>query len=183
MDSPSRHSDTAGRVEQFARLFVENRRRVQAFILTFVPNWDDAEEIEQRTAIVLWQKFDKFDPDTNFGAWACQVARLEVMNFRRVQGRSRVSFSDDLVREMAVVRTSFDATYEHRSQALSQCLEKLSPRDLELVRMCYGSYQMKPANIAQHLGKPTNTVHQALSRVRRRLALCVKRRITEEGRS
>lgn len=182
MDTSSQHPGTDGRVEGFARLFVEHRRRIQSFILTFVPNWDDAEEIEQRTAIVLWQKFEKFDPATNFGAWACQVARLEVMNFRRVQSRARVAFSDDLVREMAIVRSTLDSTYENRSQALSQCIKTLSASDLELVRMCYGSYQMKPGVIAQHLGKSINTVHQALSRVRRRLANCVRHRIADEGR-
>src|SRR5690606_34393882 len=97
-------SNNDQRVSEFARLLLESRKRLHAFILTLVPHWDDAEELEQRTAIILWQKFGEYVPGTNFLTWACQVARWEINNYRRTKGRSRLYFSNELMTALAELR-------------------------------------------------------------------------------
>jgi RNA polymerase sigma-70 factor (ECF subfamily) len=169
------------RVEEFARLLVENKRRLHSYILTLVPNWADAEELEQKTAIILWQKFDSYESGTSFGAWACRIARLEINNFRRVQGRSKVSFSDDLVADLAAVKASREDEYDARRDALRQCIERLPASDGELIKHCYGSRLRTATEVARGLGKPANTVSKSLARIRRRLFDCIQRRLEAEG--
>ena len=49
--------------------------------LALLPNEQDAQDVFQRTSLVLWQKFDQFDSDRDFLPWACGVAHYEVRNF------------------------------------------------------------------------------------------------------
>src|SRR5688572_23508061 len=46
--------------QQFLRLFLENERRIYAFIVSILPNLSDAEDVLQETSLILWQKFAQF---------------------------------------------------------------------------------------------------------------------------
>ena len=50
-------------------IWVQNQRRIYGLILALVPNGPDADDIPQETCAVLWQKFDEFDPGTNWADW------------------------------------------------------------------------------------------------------------------
>src|SRR6056297_854003 len=65
------------RYEQFVSLFTRHEPGLRAFVRSLVFSWDDANEIMQNTGLVLWRKFDTFDPETDFMRWACVVARFE----------------------------------------------------------------------------------------------------------
>ncbi len=77
-----------------------------------LPHAANADEVLQKTSIVLWSKFKQFDPDTNFLAWARRIARLEVNNFCRVQGRQRIVFDDSLIENIVAVRDEIDSELE-----------------------------------------------------------------------
>ena len=49
-------------VEEFMRLFGAHRRRLYQFILSLVPNVQDAEDVLQETNIILWRKFGGYQP-------------------------------------------------------------------------------------------------------------------------
>ena len=57
--------DTA-RHEQFARAFVQYQDRVYGHIVTMLPNRHDAEDVFQQTSLILWQKWEQFDPERDF---------------------------------------------------------------------------------------------------------------------
>jgi RNA polymerase sigma-70 factor (ECF subfamily) len=65
-------------VEQFIRIVASHEARLRCYVLSLVPRWADADEIMQEVNVVLWQKFEQFQPDSNFFAWACQIARFKV---------------------------------------------------------------------------------------------------------
>jgi RNA polymerase sigma-70 factor (ECF subfamily) len=71
------------REDEFLGLYAMHAPSLRGYLLCQVPRWIDAEEIFQRCAVLLWEKFDQFEPGTNFEAWACHIVRLEVMNFGR----------------------------------------------------------------------------------------------------
>ena len=45
------------------------------------------EDVFQAANLVLWRKFDQFEPGTNFFAWACQIIRYEVLKYREKYAR------------------------------------------------------------------------------------------------
>ena len=56
--------------DEFARLYIESQGRVYGFIATILPNRDDAEDVLQRTSMIMWQKWDQFDSTRGSGAFA-----------------------------------------------------------------------------------------------------------------
>ncbi|MGI9241870.1 MAG: sigma factor, partial [Verrucomicrobiales bacterium] len=59
------------RYEAFVRLFAHYEPDLRRFIRSLLPTATDTDEVLQQTAIVIWRKFDQYDPETNFMKWAC----------------------------------------------------------------------------------------------------------------
>ncbi len=87
--------------ELFVRYQTRNQRRIFSYIMTLVPNWNDAEEVLQETSLVLWRKFSEFQPGTSYISWANRVAFFEVQKYRDRQKRSERVFSNDLIDMLA----------------------------------------------------------------------------------
>jgi RNA polymerase sigma-70 factor (ECF subfamily) len=179
-DPSAAGSSTAAQIVEFERLFSQCEPDIKAFIFTLLPHWPDAEDVLQRTRIVLWQKFLQFQPGSNFKAWALQVARFEVSNFRRTQRSDRLCFDDELVDSLAEVHGSLIDELERRRAALDQCLKKLRTSDRQIIRHCYGPRATTIKVAAERLRRPVNTLYKALNRIRRTLAECVHQAIGEE---
>src|SRR6184192_1801013 len=65
----------------FLSLFLQNQRRLFAYILTLLPNRTDADDVLQDASLVMWDKFDADQPPTDFLAWARRVAYHKVLDF------------------------------------------------------------------------------------------------------
>lgn len=166
--------------DEFVQLFTRHQRRVYLHILAQVPNPVEAEEILQETNVVIWNKYRQFEAGTNFFAWAARIASYEVMKHRDRRRRDRLSFSSELVAQIAAESLESADTLGQRRQALMHCLGKLSPRDRDLVQQRYAPGQ-SGKDLAERVGRPANSVYQSLSRIRRALFECVNRRLTEEA--
>jgi RNA polymerase sigma-70 factor (ECF subfamily) len=170
------------REERFLQLFVANERRIYAFILTLVPFWSDADDLLQETSAVLWRKLDEFHPGSDFVAWALQIARFEVLNYRRRQTRDRGLFSDQTTEALADQAAAWEGAGDDRRDALEMCLMKLNERDRELIRLRYepGSTTQE---VADRVGRSIKAVYKALNRIHEQLLLCIRKRLAAKGRS
>ena len=81
----------------FVALFVKNQRRIYGYILTVVPDCNEADDLFQQTSLVLWEKADEFRPDGDFVRWACGIAFNVVRNWRVKKRRDRHCFSDEMM--------------------------------------------------------------------------------------
>src|SRR4051812_34074495 len=125
-------------VDAFVRLLGQNQRRIFLYIMSLVPNWNDAEEIIQETNLVLWREFSRFHPGTNFAAWACKVAFHQVLAWRKRVRRDRLEFSPGFLEAVAEEASSASDALEERSQSLSRCIERLPEDRRKLLRLRYG---------------------------------------------
>ncbi len=166
--------------DEFVQLFTRWQRRLFLFILAQVPNATEAEEILQETNLVIWRKSFAYRPGTNFYAWVCRIAALEVLKHRDRRRKTGVPLSDRLVELVAREAEDNLESLEARRRALLVCLERLAPADRELIRRRYAPGQ-SGKTVAQTLGRPANSVYQSLSRIRRALFDCVKRRLAAEA--
>src|SRR5262245_66285386 len=105
--------------------------------MTLLPRRDDAEEVLQRTATVLWEKFGEYDREREFLPWALRVAYFEVLNFRKQIARDRLVFREDVMEMLAEARQSQVAQLEAQRRALALCLGELSEQDQALLRRRY----------------------------------------------
>lgn len=167
--------------DQFLRLYVENEEALRGFVRSLVPTLEDAREVMQETAALLWRKFDELDSQENFRRWAFGVARLEALTFRRDQARDRHFFSEDLIRLLETEAEEAAGESEREQRALEQCLKKLPQAQRALIETVYlGGARID--EMARDSGRTPMALYKLLHRVRMALADCVRSTLaSEEG--
>ena len=171
---------SAAPTPEFVQLFTHYQRRLFLYILSQIPNPIEAEEVQQETNVVIWSKFAQFRPGTNFLAWVSQIANFEVMKYRSRRKRDRMQFSDEFLETVSRESLERSDELEDRRKALIECIEKLRPRDRELIQQRYAPGE-KGKHLAEQIGRPANSVYQSLGRIRRSLMDCIQRRLSKGG--
>jgi RNA polymerase sigma-70 factor (ECF subfamily) len=163
----------ADRQADFVRLLTQHSSRIFGFVLGLCVNRTDAEDVFQNTSVVLWEKFDSFEPGSNFLAWACRIAYFEVLYDRRKSARVK-TLSDAAWQALAAdALTAADQKDDHR-ETLAACLDKLAAADRELLEQKYFS-QRSVAEIADRCSRSVHSVYRALSRIHDALLECMRR--------
>jgi RNA polymerase sigma-70 factor, ECF subfamily len=162
------------RAAVFTRLWTKVQPRVFAYIHALTTNWTDAEEVLQETGVVLWQKFDQFEPGTDFARWACGVAHYEVLKQRRRTALSHRCFSDGFLDVLAERAAAMLDIVSPLHEALNHCVEALSPSDRQLVSLRHGAGETTNG-IAAQLHRSPEGVRKSLQRIHRVLFDCVER--------
>ena len=175
----SEHDPESADPQQFLRLFMENERRIYGFIASLLPNLVDADDILQETSLVLWQKFDQFRIGTDFVAWACRVAQLQVLKFYEKQGRSRLRFDLETLEAIAKETLAMGPLLEARHQALAKCLDEMTARDRDLLQRRYAN-DASPQLIAEQVGRSIHAIYKALSRIHDGLLMCILGKLDKE---
>ena len=169
-----------GSLASFSENLRRNQAQVHGYIHALLRDLNDADDVFQNVAMILWRKYGQFDPSRSFIAWACGVARLEVSNFLRVRGRSRLYLSDDLNLLLVEAQAGLSPDEgEERRRALAACVGKLRERDRELLTRCYGEPSGVAAS-AERNGRSTQSIHNSLRRIRRSLFECIRRSLRQE---
>lgn len=162
------------------QLLTRHQSQLFGYLYAIVRNLADADDLYQQTTLVLWKKFDEFQADSNFAGWACQVGRLEALNFLQRQRRHRLVFDEDVLLALADAEFEPVTAGATRQEALEQCLDKLNQADRDLLQMTYGDDgQIK--DVAERIGRPVQSVYTSLSRIRGVLFACIQRTLTAEG--
>ena len=170
------------RKAEFVKLLQQHRSRLFGYVHSLVHDWNHADDLYQQTALVLWMKFDEFDPQRSFFSWACGVARFEFANFVRGRDRQPLYFADPLRLLLVEPLEEFtDEELEGRREALGRCLEKLAGPDRQLLTECYQD-SAGVHGAAQRRGRSTNSVYNSLRRIRRALYECIARSLSCELR-
>ncbi|WP_411844855.1 sigma-70 family RNA polymerase sigma factor [Roseibacillus persicicus] len=156
----------------FIPLFMASERRLRAFVYGMVPSQQDVDEVMQEVSIVLWKKFDKFEPGTEFIRWAYAVARFEVLAYRRKKARDRLCFSENLLELLANEYEEERQVLEDERHALAACLERLPASERELILTAYGK-DLRINEIAEASGLTASSLYKRLNRLRKRLLDCV----------
>jgi RNA polymerase sigma-70 factor, ECF subfamily len=167
------------RAELFLAMLAKTQHRLSAFIHTLVANWHDGEEILQETLVILWRKFDEFDPQTDFFRWSAKVAQFEVLNYRR-KSRQSMLLDAEVLECLAATTIKLSDEGMLRRQVLGKCLQRLSEQDQKIVGLRYeetGSVD----RVSQALGKSTSQVHRILRRIRCQLMRCVQANLVQSA--
>jgi RNA polymerase sigma-70 factor (ECF subfamily) len=176
----TKHDPTALTEEEFLRLFLDQQRRLYAYIFMLLPRHADADDVFQQACITLWKRRDTFERGSNFNAWACRVAYNTVLNFRAKLARDRVRFDEDLIARIAVRAEQMGHELDERRAVLGRCLEKLPTGDRELLERRYES-GVTIKSLAAAVGRPVEGLYKALRRIHGALSNCVDRATRGHG--
>lgn len=81
----------------YVALLTRHQASIHAFIHSLLPGDPEVEDVLQRTNIVLWNKREQFEENTNFKAWAFSIARWETRAWLTEKKRKDwLVFNDEL---------------------------------------------------------------------------------------
>jgi RNA polymerase sigma-70 factor (ECF subfamily) len=173
-------ADEFANVEQFVQLFAKHQRGIQAYLWTLVLNRTDCDDLMQETSVALWRKWPEFDLQRDFFRWACGIAFIEVLRFRRKSASQRLWFSEELIETLAVEFVDNSELYEMRATALQSCIEKLSERDRRIIEARYRA-GATAQQVAAELSQPISTLYKIVARIRDRLHSCIEGTIARQS--
>ncbi len=159
---------------QLHELFLRHQKDVFAYVLTLVPDRNDAEDIYQQTCLALLEKQSEYDPGREFFPWACGFALNEVRRFRRAHYRERTQLDDAVIESLASVQFKSARKIESQLDLLTECLEALPAEKRELLIECY-SYHGALKDLAGRLQIETDTLYKRLERIRNSLFECIEK--------
>ena len=156
--------------DYFLRLYVEHEEALRGFVRSLVPTLEDAREVMQETAAVLWRKFDE---SIDFRPWAFGVAKFEALAFIRDRARDRHVFGDEVLALLEAEALEAARWSEQEEQALEECLQKLPKTQRELVETAYAP-GVRMDEMARAAGSTPMALYKSLHRIRMALADCVQ---------
>jgi RNA polymerase sigma-70 factor, ECF subfamily len=170
------------RSDQFVKQVIDAQRQLYAYILTLVPDPNDASDVLQQTNMALWRDSVRYVDGTSFIAWGIRVAYFKVLEHRKATQRMRCRFSESLLENMAGESKSFCTDDEDRRLiAMRNCLQGLPTTQQELVQRRY-HHGESVQSLAAATGRAATAIASALYRIRNALWSCIERRLaTEEG--
>lgn len=161
---------------EFAQHLVRSNPSLMRYVLTLLPRRADADEVLQRVAVILWQRFGEYDRTREFLPWAIRLTYFEVLNYRKEYARGRLVFRDEVVTALADCRPEYDELGELRRIALEKCLKKVDAAGRSLLRRRYCDSE-SIADLAVEWGQTAKSLYRRLDRLRASIADCVHNRM------
>src|SRR5206468_3943200 len=172
-DSPRHFGDQTAAQQRFLSLFLRSEREIFRYVAALVPNLADAEDLVQQTALVLWEKFDAYDPSQPFTPWACRFALNKTKQWIERRQRWQVLLEAGLAEELAQRREELRPELETRLKHLEGCLSKLPDVQRSIVE---GYYYRRDGidKLAEKSGRTVAATYKALQRIREALQACIQ---------
>jgi len=165
---------------RFVTLLTAHHKRIYGLIRTLVVNVADAEDLTQATTLLLWEKFDEYEPDTDFAAWAFRIARNLVRNHWRKQARRERHFDDRVLEVVADEAASWRRDDDLRIEALRECMATLPQADRTLIQMRYAE-NATIEQMADAIERSGKTVYRLLGQIHAALLRCVQLKLRRRG--
>ncbi|MEM7812263.1 MAG: sigma-70 family RNA polymerase sigma factor [Planctomycetota bacterium] len=165
------------RQELFLTLLADVEHDLRGYVLALVGNRDDARDVFQEVCVTLWRKFDEFEFGTDFRRWANAIAFHSARSYWRDRGRRREqALSEHALAKLNTVHAAAAELLEIRRRLLQECIGSLGSSDRRLVHAMYFEAE-SAGDAAERLNVSLQTLYKRLSRLRHRLATCVRRKM------
>ena len=165
---------------EFLKLFMSNRHEIMAFIKATVRNSTQSEDIFQEVSIILWEKFDSYDQNRSFKAWARGIASNKILQFWDKQKKSAVVLSPEVMNSvLAAYERTENKSNDSMMLALNTCIAQLPENQSIIINSKYVD-RLRLDAIAERIGKSLAATQKSLSRIRFALQDCVKKQMAKE---
>lgn len=168
------------RTSQFLKLLGESNRQINSYIFSMITNFEDAKDISQQTIETMWQKFEDFEIGTDFACWGVKIAYYKILGYRRKKSNQKVFFSDAIFKQIDDVAKNRSAQADKRLKFLRDCLKKLAPGDMILLRNRYElNHPVK--TLALRTDKSEQFIYRQLAKINHLLYQCIRRGMIKES--
>jgi RNA polymerase sigma-70 factor (ECF subfamily) len=168
----------AGHRDAYRAIVKEYGSTIGAFLAAHLSQPDTVEDLAQETFIAAFESLGTFRQDEDFGYWLKGIARNKLlMHLRRhyqhgeAVEKLKARAVEKVMEETCRRQEGDDARSLDR---LRQCLEKLPPRTMDVVRARYFNRE-RVTSIAGKLGTTAAAISALLFRGRKELETCLGR--------
>ena len=154
-------------------LFARHQTPVYRWLLRFVGNETNAEDVLSEVFLDVWRQAGRFEGRSSVATWLMSIARFKALSARRRRTEAEV---DEKI-ETTVADPSSDPEAalleKNRGALLRQALTGLSPEHREIIDLVY-YHEQSIDECAHILGIPAATVKTRMFYARKKLAELVK---------
>jgi len=172
----SSHDDGKHNDGKIVELITSHQQLLYGYIVSLLYRSQDAQDVLQETNLILWEKRATAPQESDFGSWACTIAFYQVLSYRKRNQRSRLYFSEDVIKDLAATTVTKPELAASKNRALQHCMEGLPSRSRELLKQRYFT-RMSVVDIAGEMERTTKAVSQSLYRIRKQLLDCIQTRL------
>lgn len=170
------------RHDLFCKMIACHYSQLYAYIFAIVRNREDAGDVFQSACVVLWQKFESFQPGSSFFSWARQTVKLVARNFLRHKRKLPNYISEELLDVLAETIAEANNDGVESYLIALRCKAKLSAADQELLDLRYVE-DLSSREIAHRLQRPQPSVCHSLTRIRQWLLECIRMDLARQEHS
>ncbi|MBA4387685.1 MAG: hypothetical protein C0404_06865 [Verrucomicrobia bacterium] len=159
--------------EQFLKMHMPNQRNVMAYLIGKLRNFHVAEDLWQEITVAAWKNYDAYKPDRPYAAWLFGISRNLMLKYIRDKGDEQ-TLSPEIIERVAETMTVDDDQLVEERKALSHCVERLPPKQRELLMLRY-EQDIPLKDLATAQGKTLGAINMLLRRIRQSLLECAGR--------
>jgi RNA polymerase sigma-70 factor (ECF subfamily) len=166
--------------EDITAALLRERLALTAFISSVTRDFHLAEDIFQDVCVKAVSKPNDFESPQHLLNWARLTGRHRAIDVLRVRDGKIIGLSEEMLAALEPVWPEGEAAQGSPAlEALRKCLQRLTPNNREIVRLRYFEGR-GGAQVAEALGRKLETVYQALARIHKSLADCVRQRLASD---
>src|SRR5262245_9735376 len=170
----------AGDKDAFAHIVRAYHRRLYYYVAGKVAENGAAEDLVQKTFVTAYRNLQEFDPAQPLFPWLKTIALNHCRNEWRQRERRARLHGQLLEARRAELQRGWleepDGPGERRVAALHECLKALGPRERQMLHLRFVE-ELPLSAVGESLGKSSEAARLLLFRVRKRLGLCVEKRL------
>lgn len=167
---------------RFTKLWMQAQPVVVSLLTLRLRDRAAVDDLTQEVALAALQGFADYDTTRPFTAWVAGIAQHKAIDWLRKNGSKRLVITDEeALATLAAVAAELDRNLSDREMALHGCVEVLTGRGRDVVRLHYVE-GLPLADIGTRLGLSLANVKVTLHRIREALRACVEKRLASEGR-
>ena len=171
------------RQQELMAEFVAARHSLFAYILGFVRNPHDAEDLFQEVWLRLSSALADGRDIQDQAKWCRGTARNLILHYWRDRRQDKVIADQellDLVELAFAEQEPHDDSWRARREALNECVQELPARSRHLLHLKY-EQGLSADKVGDELNQSGAAVLMSLSRLRRLLRECAKKKLRLQG--
>ena len=162
------------------RVLLRERTKLTAFIWAIVRDVHATDDVFQDVCLRAIDKRDQIRDESHLLAWSRRVARHCAIDLLRKRTRTPLMLDDAVLDLLENDWCEQDAQPSHDTlEALRGCIARLTPNAQTVLRLRYID-GMRGLDVAAKLGRNTDAVYKALTRIHRQLIECISSRLRRE---
>ena len=125
-------------VETFVSLLTDNQARIYSYVLSMIPNFNDADDILQDTTKLMWEKFGQYKFGTDFVAWGREISYFLILEYYRKKKKiNSLYYDEQLIKKLEKNTKRFSDSSKDYLFHLNSCMKKLKKQDRILLKLRY----------------------------------------------